>query len=714
MNFSSKILIQNQLFLLLVIAFILTNFLIVFNIHIFRQISSFLFFSIIPGLLIIDTIIKTKNVCRVERFLLSVGLSISLLILTGLLLNYLHPYLLKPLSLPPMLIALDIEFIALLIFHLKNSKKFSKLFIPNINLNKSKNRNLFLIPLLFPIISIIGTNIMNVHGNNLLIFLLVFIIILYLFLISFFLKTYNFTYPIAVYAISLSLLLMHSLTSNHIMGRDIHTEYFLFSLTAEDFYWNIYKHIHPYNSCLSITILPTIYWQLVNINPEYIFKLIFPFIGALSPICVYYITLNYFGKVYSFFSALLFTFQTGFLYQFQSATRQELAIFFFALSVMVYFNKEIENSIQRALIMLFSIIIIFCHYTTAYLYIFILIIISIFNFYGNLKKSRSILTFYGYSSIVTPVFGIFLLCFSFLWFSQITEVPFNNLNTYMFKTFTNLNYIFIDETRDITVMKMVGAGVSSIPNYISLSIYYTLILIISIGLVMITLNFILKHGNFEKDFVISGWACFFVLLSLFLPYASTGYGAPRVFAQYLILLAPLFIVGVNSIFRTSKPNKKVLMIIAGLLALQLLSVTSLTYHFYGIAKSPDYELEGEARDEYYIFDKELASTNWLNKFRIDNLTIHSDRNGYSRIMLGFDEMPSMNLRFFKNNRSVNEGYIYLGSANIIKKTVRIEYFRLARSNESIDFEETKNIESYSNLFAFKNLIYQNNGSEVYL
>ena len=84
-----------------------------------------------------------------------------------------------------------------------------------------------------------------------------------------------------------------SLTSFNILGRDVHQEFYVFQLTLSNFHWNINDFYNPYNACLSISILPTIYYVLTNLNPEYIFKLLFALLGSILPLMVFTVAKKY-------------------------------------------------------------------------------------------------------------------------------------------------------------------------------------------------------------------------------------------------------------------------------------------------------------------------------------------------------------------------------------------------------------------------------------
>ena len=78
----------------------IANIAVFFDVPIIRQVTSFIFLIIIPGYLILS-IINVEKIGVLEYLILSIGLSISFLMIAGLILNEIGPIfgIIKPLSL---------------------------------------------------------------------------------------------------------------------------------------------------------------------------------------------------------------------------------------------------------------------------------------------------------------------------------------------------------------------------------------------------------------------------------------------------------------------------------------------------------------------------------------------------------------------------------------------------------------------------------------
>ena len=162
---------RNKIFLAIALFLIIVNTLVGFDINFFyiRAILGFIFLIIVPGLLIM-LCFKIREVKFWEFLVYIIGLSVAFIIFAGLAVNWTLPALGitdKPLSLFPILICFNIFLIALGVVAWKRNKDFKpfKITYPKLDLI---NRILFIVPMLFPVLSILGAFLLNNHGSNIL------------------------------------------------------------------------------------------------------------------------------------------------------------------------------------------------------------------------------------------------------------------------------------------------------------------------------------------------------------------------------------------------------------------------------------------------------------------------------------------------------------------------------------------------------------------
>ena len=297
---------SKERFVIVISILLLTDIAILLNIPFLRQILGFLFITFLPGLLILQ-ILKLNKLGSTEKIVLSVGLSISFVMFFGLIMNnsLLAIGYETPLATISLLISFNSVLIALAIVSYKVNKE--PIFpLPNLNLTTAEKAFL-IIPILFPALSILGTHLMKTTDNNIILAFLYLLIPAYVIFICFFNQKFpKRLYPVVIFLISLSLLMIYMLRFPHIQGRDVHTEYYLFRTTVNNLHWGIVLH-DTLDACLSISLLPTIYQSIMNVNAqEYLFKGVCVSICSFTPLAVYVLSKRYVGELYAFLASFFF------------------------------------------------------------------------------------------------------------------------------------------------------------------------------------------------------------------------------------------------------------------------------------------------------------------------------------------------------------------------------------------------------------------------
>jgi len=671
-------------FIFTILMLFITDLVIILDLPLLRDIIPFLFFTIVPGFLIVS-ILKQNKIEFLIKILLSIGLSVSVLLSIGLLLNSLYPVLLKPLSLTPLLVSLNLLVLILTIFaYQRNKNDFNSSLIFNYNFKLGdKLLSPLIFTLLFPFMAILGTYLMNTTLNNIIILTMLFLIPVYIIIIAYLRdRVHPVTYPIALFMIGLGLILMHALTSAHIIGRDVHQEFYCFQLTLANFHWNIYDYYNPYNACLSITILPTVYQVLSNMNPEYVFKLLFGLLGSILPLMVYTVAKKYLNHKFAFFASLLFVFQVFFI-DIVGAVRQEVAIIFFFLAVIVIFDcfgdKKFEKSwVKKLLFLIFVSSMVVTHYATSYVAFALLVPILLLPFLKNLYTEKKV-TFINFEVLIIYFFIIIL------WFMLYAKVQFLAGSEVIQSTVAATasatgvgggNEAFMN-SREGTVLSILGIGIKNLPNLIAVIVNDLIFLTMGIGLITLIVKYrrILKHKTvfiydgirtLDSKLVLAGLLSV-TLLAMFiiLPSVSFFYGSDRLFFQLLIFTVPIFIMGADKIAEImnkviKKPDLKVGLILVLLISLFICN-THLQYEFTGIPFSPEYDKIGITRGELYIYDGELATASWIGNYRADDINTYTDAVGFTRLFMSGVKTNVVGINF--NNKTIN-GYIYMGNANV--------------------------------------------------
>ncbi len=359
---------SREFFALIILLLLITDLVRILNIPGLKEILPLIYFTIVPGLLIV-ILMNLNKLEFIKKFVLWIGISLSFLILVGLGLNSLYPFISKPLDLLPLLITFNVIILLLaFIAYKRNSAEFEIHRIFNFSMDtKDKLISPMIFSIIFPFLAFYGTYLMNTTSNNSILLLMLFLIPVYfLVIIGLRNKISNSTYPFAILMVSLSIFLMHGLTSNYLIGRDVHREFYCFQYTLLNLHWDQLIYNITLNSCLSITILPTIYSVLTSLSGLSVFKIVFGFIGSIIPLIIYIISKKYVGDKYAIFAALLVMFQMNFI-ELLGIVRQEFAFLFFFLAVMVLFDSKLGDRNKKILFIVFMISVVLSHYTSAFI-----------------------------------------------------------------------------------------------------------------------------------------------------------------------------------------------------------------------------------------------------------------------------------------------------------------------------------------------------------
>lgn len=705
-------------FMALVISIIISaNLSIILDIPYFRQIIPFVLLTIIPGLLMIQ-ILKLNHVDSLEKIVLSVGLSLVFVTFVGMITN-MFPYS-RPLSLINLLSVIDVFLILFIILgYLINrnppfdiSSKLSKF--------NSFEKIILIISILLPTLSILGTYLVKMDSNYTYLYLMVFLIpILVIFMTLFNQKIKNSNvYLITIFAIGLSLILAYSFISNYIYGTDSHSEFYLFQMVLSHGKWQLFEnleHLKAYDACLTISVLPAVYEILTKFNDHYtLFKLIFVIPFALTPLIVYQISKRYNNAIYSFLAAIFIISAISFYSQ-TEAYRTYIAVFFFALCIMVFLSPNMADMVKKLLFIIFTVALIVSHYSSGYVYFFILLSSIFIMYFLNfiIKRKNEDSKFIGINPFLT--IGLLFLSFSimFLWYSQLTGASFDNGITFLGKTLGKFNDFFLLESRDPTTYQALGSTLSNAPliRYINFITSWASIIFIAAGILTVLISvldlktlkrkFKLNSPPIRVDFLSLSISSFVIMAAaVILPFVLVFYSLPRLFYLLIVILAIFFILGGKTVAGILKIKKPYLLILVILIPI-LMSNIGITPQIFGAPNSVLLNPSDDLNITYYIHDSEAFGAKWLGDNKDKNFTFFTDSQGYTKLN-SMALVPRENI--FGISKYDYSGYTFLSYNNI--KNGKIVFWKYTTVWDMHDTKE------FSRVLEQKNLIYDSGGSEV--
>lgn len=666
--------INERKLLILITYFILLNILFVsLNVNYLRQLFGFLFLTIIPGLLIL-LVLKIYNIELMESVLLIFCSSISFLLLFGLSFNQLmaNSGYNRPFSSFALLLSLSAIYLIIIYLIYRYNNTFHEF---SIDLTYKTNEKIILaLSLLLLSLSIFGVYQMNQYSNNKIILLSISILCIIIYSISIAGDNARRLYPFIIYFISISLLLLSALRFNHIYGFDIYSEYRIYLTTIENLHWSLYEK-SVLNSCIVISIIPTIYYSILNIEPESLFKLLYSLLYSVSPLAIYYLSRQYITSILAFFASCFYMFTYNFLFT-ELHARSNMALLFVSIIFYLIFNDNISLIKRKILLIMFIISCILSHYSTSYLLFFILLCVFLF--------SKLTIENNAIQGKISLVLLIIFFAFIFAWYSQITEVAFNYGISFITNIIGKFSQFFIEDSRSESISCIMGKDLvlKGFPNWIEffltwiimgLSAFGVFIAVIihlsNIHLLNIRLpNIYLSTKQFDSGYLSIGiFSLSLLIIYTAFPFISKGYGIDRTYSFSCTSLSVFFVIGCMyflKIIYNNISSKSEHLIICTILVLYLLCILGVIFLLCGLPKGIILNSYGNDYDLYRVYDNEIRSSIWLSgSSTLDTNNIFADTLGIN-IFLDFSKVNLLKIKDIFVADSNLSKYIYLRNSNI--------------------------------------------------
>ncbi len=700
---------------------------ILFNIPIVKQVIGFFYLTFIPGLVFLR-LLRLKKFDTTETILFSVGLSVAFLMLTGLFINELCPVfdITQPLSSALLLITQStiilVEIILSYILNMEASKE-TKRNSHHLPFNK-QTILIFAFSLITIILGIFGVLTLNItKDSHIFLFLILVISILFL-LGAFFGRKNQILHPLILFTICLSALFFifgdTSIVTEYIIGKgDQWIEYQAFKFTEISFFWNsamspsAYAHVlFPTYSMISVTILPTIFSQILQLDSSWTFKILYPFIVSFMALGTYKLYTTQTNSKVAFLASFFFiTISTG---KGWGSAKQMAAQLFYVLLLLLFFNKKITPMKRKILFVIFSFALVASHYALSYIFIFIMLFffltLTFMKYYKSgmlfTNESRTLLSLTMIYLVIAFSWGIYVNA------SEAFNLLLDSINTVI----RNINEFFNPQSRG-TALK--GLGVVETPTIfhrISTFLFLLTEFFIVVGFLKLVVKS--KQGSFDQNYkIISAANLTIIMMNLLLPKLADTFLMSRFYQTTLIVLAPLSILGGQTIIEhLPKINLKkfsATVLAVFVLVPLFLFQTGFIYEVAGVRceslplsmhRWDDLKLHG-----FITEPEEVIGATWL--FRNANTSgifVYSDITSKFHVLTAYSLIERGRIFLLSNRTKSSLGdneFIYLGYTSVINKKVAthlpdIGYYRL-------------NITEVSNILESQNKLYSNGECEIY-
>ena len=657
----------------------------------------------IPGLVLIK-LLKLDSLSTLESVLYAVGFSVASLMLSGLVINEFGGLIGIDFPLSTLPISLFVNTAILIGAAAASLRRSPKRQTQPQDKKTSFSPSMLLLALI-PALSIVGAYYVDATGNNI-ILLITILSIAGLFTVGVVTNRSPKIYAFAIAMIALALLLHVSLISNYILpyGGDSPVEMYVFQNTQLTSHWNSTftflsdEAYGRYNAMLSITVLPTIYSNMLGIDPTWVYKIIYPLIFALVPVGLYWLWQPYIGKKLAFIAAFLFMAQSTFFTEMLALNRQMVGELFFVLLLLTLLNKNVKREGKFVAFAILSFGLIFSHYALAEIFLFFI--------FAAWATSTVYLKRPSFNLQLSMI--IFFFVAMFVWYIYTSgAVVFQSFMTFTANISAQLGDFFNPASRGATVLTGLGLTESpSLLNTVSRGFAYLTEIFIVLGVIAL---FTKKSPfRFERDYIVFSVLAVALLVMLTLvPGLANALSMTRFYHILLMILAPFCVVGMwMTAGYLSKHRKQMqqvvfVVLVIGIIVPYFLFQTNFTYEVAGTT-SWSVPLSGYRMNPVqlygyygYIETWSVHGAEWISKYvPYENNTLVADNSL-------FTALPAY-------------GHIYRGYMMELTNTTHLKPGQFAfLSYISINYEPDVSNGTYPAALNQTSIVYSNGNSEVY-
>jgi uncharacterized membrane protein len=576
-----------------------------------------------------------------------------------------------------------------------------------------------------PFLAVIGTYVRNEFHMVSLLFLLLIIIALVGLAVGFDRMIPRSCYPLAVFSIALALLYHISLISGYVGGYDIHHELYLANTVLQNGLWDM---TIPYNTngMLSIVALVPLYSILCNMDPVWVFKIIYPFLFALVPLGLYRaVERQVDGKVAflsMFFFVAFFTFYTEMI----SLARQQIAEIFLVLTILALIDRSMDSQKRLALLLTFGAAMIVSHYGLSYIYMlslvpaWLLLVVTgwpaIKALERRIRRTEAPDPFTpsiaghsaGRRTLVLP-YIIFFILFAQVWYMVVAEgSAFNTVMDIGDRIWTTLMLGGIGSGTAQGMHILTSQAVSPLHGLAKI-LHIATQGLIAIG--VLAAIFRRDRWKFEPEYLAFSVVFLFISIAgIAVPFFASSLNTSRLYHITLIFLAPFAIVGGIAMYTAALSRLHTIQRVPGFgtaytalsvfFAVFLLFNTGLVYQ---VANDSPTSMALETTQDKPVFNsREVEGARWLISAE-NRRPIYVDGMRWW-LLLGFGPETQ---RYLPANAALIEpnSYLYFGTFNVVREDVRVEVK-----------EGTITVAAYTDTHAFiknRNRIYDNAGAAIY-
>ena len=648
------------------------------DIPVARQTIGFVYLSFVPGALILE-ILKWDSKSKLSFILYAIGLSIAFVMFVGALVNALFPFfgVSAPLSTPPLIVTIGTILLAASFVAYKRGSSAEANSVLNFHISLRQVLGIIFLSSI-PLLAVFGA----IYPSNLLLFIMIISIALLVVVSSFSKIIPSQLKPFVIFVIALSLLFQIPFLSQHLVGWDIFQEFYVFRLTQTNSLWNTALvssagEVVVYNGMLSVTVLPTVYSNLLNLSGEWVFRVVYLLFYSLVPLTMYQMYKQPYGKSVAFLAVFYFILFPRF---YMEERRQIIGELFFVLLISLVLNTRISVRKKLLISIVFGAALVVSHYSIFYIFMFCaLFALTMSTVEGKLRRPKRFKI--ESKKLINTTFLLIMLLFGISWYFYVTP----DLGTNFLQVAKGM---VTSITTDFGDLQARGSGVSDFvtPDFNSLSLTSMADVIINkVPYILVFVGFFALVKKFRilslsSEYVYWLSANIIILLMLLVvPSFAPAFLPHRFYHISLIFLAPVCIFGgmtlLRLILKKFKKIKRKRSLILGVLSIFFIVIfffkvgfiaeitndtpSNISISFNRMKASND-PIMLDSLYSAYSPEEDMWSAIWLSKFPSNDSGIYADTIARKHVLVAYGMIVvDWDHNLHNDTIIIEDSYVYL-------------------------------------------------------
>lgn len=383
--------------------------------------------------------------------------------------------------------------------------------------------------------------------------------------------------PLAIFSIGLGLLYQTTLISPYLVGTDIQSEYYYYLRALDGWDRTIPGN---YNTALGVVLLAPFLTNVFHIDGLWIFKAVYPFLFSLAPVLLYFAFKGLMERKQAFLASFFFVCLPPFMLELIAITKLQLSGLCLSFVIFLLFYPKWSSRLKFILGILASFLLLVFHYSTGYVYLYIIGVGGVFLLIARQLKLGTP----KFPLKVLVVFVAIVACGTVGYFGLIGSSminPFNSVDMTNYMPSSSPG-----QTQEPLVLTALGYDFMrvGVEGKIFRVLQWLTEIFIAVGFVAVVFR-ARKDRKFPLEYcTLAGAGLLLILLCIFLPLFSRILNMTRFYQLAVYFIAPLFVIGGVCIFKPFFKGRVLPIITLGIIIPYFLFTSGFVFE---VLKKPD-------------------------------------------------------------------------------------------------------------------------------